>query len=563
MKKFLFAAFFLGLSLLLSAQSDLYEKHPAFPYRLTAEEQLLMHTLPVKASMNFTAAPQGPVSAVAEFQPMEGVIVAYPLGIPVNLVSQLSQITCVKVLVNNNNQMNSANSNFSQHGVNMSNVDFWIVPHDSYWTRDYGPWFVIDGNDQVGIIDFTYNRPWRPNDDAAMNAFASNLNCTLYAMPMVHTGGNYMVDGYGTAASTQLVLDENPSETATSIRQMAQEYLGVNQYFIIDDPMDDYIYHIDCWGKFLDVDKVLVAQVPTTDYRYNDYEAAAAVFANATTPWGNHYQVFRVFEPGSGWYATPYTNSLILNDHVFVPVAGSQWDDEAIEVYQQAMPGYTIVPITQVSDAVWENTDALHCRTHEIADRGMLYIKHYPLLGVQEIEEDVLLSADIRTLSGQPLVTDSVLAYYRINHGAWQNVPLASVGGSTFEASISGLNNLDTVDYYLFAKDQSGRRECHPYIGAADPHQFVVSKNQSAIANTQSQTSVLLYPNPAVDRIVIKGENLSEVKIHNSVGQLVNVYSLQDGTNTINCKDWPAAMYYLSIYTSNGEKISRKIVKVN
>ena len=244
MKKFLFAAFFLGLSLLLSAQSDLYEKHPAFPYRLTAEEQLLMHTLPVKASMNFTAAPQGPVSAVAEFQPMEGVIVAYPLGIPVNLVSQLSQITRVKVLVNNNNQMNSANSNFSQHGVNMSNVDFWIVPHDSYWTRDFGPWFVIDGNDQVGIIDFTYNRPQRPNDDAAMNAFASNLNCTLYAMPMVHTGGNYMVDGYGTAASTQLVLDENPSETATSIRQMAQEYLGVNQYFIIDDPMDDYIYHI-------------------------------------------------------------------------------------------------------------------------------------------------------------------------------------------------------------------------------------------------------------------------------------------------------------------------------
>ena len=548
---------------MLFAQSDLYDEHPAFPYGLTAEEQLLKHTLTEKAARNVTVAPLGPVSALAEFQPMMGVMIAYPLGIPVNFVAQLSQVTQVKVLVNSASQQNTASSNFSQHGVNMSNVEFWIIPHDSYWTRDYGPWFIIDGNDDVAVIDFTYNRPQREQDDASMQYVVQHLNMSMYAMPMIHTGGNYMVDGYGTAASTQLVIDENPSETVTSLRQMAQEYLGIDQYYFIDDPMHDYIYHIDCWGKYLGVDKVLVAQVPTSDYRYNDYEAAAAVFANATTPWGNHYKVYRVYEPSSGWQATPYTNSLILNDHVYVPQTGSQWDDEAIAVYEEAMPGYTIVPVMQVSNTPWENTDALHCRTHELADKGMLYIKHYPLLGVQEIEDDALLTADIKALSGQSLVTDSVLAYYRINHGAWQTVSLTSVGGSGFEASISGLQDLDTVDYYLFAKDQSGRRECHPYIGAADPHQFIVNKNQSAIAELQTQTSILLYPNPAVDRLVINGENLSEVKVYNSVGQLVSTYPLQDGTNTVNCKDWPAAIYYLSIYTSNGEKISRKIVKVN
>ena len=243
MKKISLVLLFLGLSLFVFSQSDLYDEHPTFPHRLTAEEQLLMHTLPAKALQQATEAPQGPVTAVAEFQPMEGVIIRYPLGIPVDFVVQLSQITQVKVVVGNDYLANSASSRFRQYGVNMSNVEFWNIPNDSYWTRDYGPWFIIDGNDQVGIVDFTYNRP-RPNDDAAMNYFASYLNCNMYAMPLEHTGGNYMCDGYGTAASTELVLNENTNESATSIRQIAHEYLGIDQYYFIQDPMHDYIYHI-------------------------------------------------------------------------------------------------------------------------------------------------------------------------------------------------------------------------------------------------------------------------------------------------------------------------------
>lgn len=547
---------------ILFAQSDLYDEHPAFPYRMTAEEQLLMHTLTEKAARNATVAPLGPVTALAEFQPMAGVMIAYPLGIPVSFVAQLSQVTQVKVLVNSTSQQNSATSNFSQHGVNMSNVEFWVIPHDSYWTRDYGPWFIIDGNDDVAVIDFTYNRPQRELDDASMQYVVQHLNMSMYAMPMIHTGGNYMVDGYGTAASTQLVIDENPSETIVSLRQMAQEYLGIDQYYFIEDPMHDYIYHIDCWGKYLGVDKVLVAQVPASDYRYNDYEAAAAVFANATTPWGNHYQVFRVYEPSSGWQATPYTNSLILNDHVYVPQTGSQWDDEAIAVYEEAMPGYTIVPVMQVSNTPWENTDALHCRTHELADKGMLYIKHYPMLGEQDLPDgSAILTADIKALSEQAFVSDSLLVFYRINNSVWQNTSLTSVGGSAFEATLTGLQNLDTVDYYIFAKDQSGRREHHPYIGAADPHRFVVNR-PDAISAHDAQTSILLYPNPAVDHFVVRGENLAQLKVYNAMGQLIAEYQLGQQINTFNCKEWPAGVYYLSVDLKNGTTVSKKLVKL-
>lgn len=76
-----------------------------------------------------------------------------------------------------------------------------------------------------------------------------------------------------------------------------QNYLGIDTYHVVPDPLGDYIKHIDCWGKFLDVDKVLIGQVPSSDPRYADYEAAADYFANQTSSYGTPFQVFRVYSP--------------------------------------------------------------------------------------------------------------------------------------------------------------------------------------------------------------------------------------------------------------------------
>ena len=38
--------------------------------------------------------------------------------------------------------------------VNMNNVEFVVGSTDSYWTRDYGPWWVVDGNGEIGCIVF-------------------------------------------------------------------------------------------------------------------------------------------------------------------------------------------------------------------------------------------------------------------------------------------------------------------------------------------------------------------------------------------------------------------------
>lgn len=433
---------------------------------LSAEEMKLPHD----NMKNFvpTDPPDHPVRMVGEYEQMQSVLVRYPFGIPTALIAEMSQHCNVTTLVASQNQQSTVNSIYQGSGVNMDNVDFIQAPTDSYWTRDYGPWFVIDGNGNFGVCDFPYNRP-RPNDDEVPVEVAAYLGIDLYGMPLEHTGGNWMCSGARQGASTDLVWEENPGLTQQDIQDLVDNYLGVEQYHVLPDPLGEYIKHIDCWGKFLGTNKVLIGSVLESDPRYDDFEFVADYFAGTISDWGVPYQVFRVYTPGD-YPFTPYTNSLILNKKVFVPITGSQHDADAIAVYEEAMPGYEVIGVMFDS---WENTDALHCRTKGIADIGMLHIKHMPLLGNVQIQDEYDIIATITTYSGAPLYPDSVLLYFKTD-GDFQSVQMTQQLGNSYKASIPFQAEGTQVSYYIHAADESGRNTNHPLPGAPDPHRFTV-----------------------------------------------------------------------------------------
>ncbi len=441
------------------------------PYKLThemtPEEELRKHE--IGRGFTPTDPPAPPVRTVAEFEEMQSVLIRYPFGIPMSLIVEMSQDCKVKTIVANSTQQQQVLTQYQSSGVDTANCEWLIAPTDSYWTRDYGPWFVVDGSYDVGISDFPYNRP-RPSDDNIPVLLSQQMGIPLYGMNMIHTGGNFMCDGMGIGASTDLVIEENPSMSEEELDTMAMHYLGLRKYHLLPDPLGEYIKHIDCWGKFLDVDKVLIGRVPATDWRYADFEAVANFFAMQTSSYGTQYQVYRVYTPGNYPY-TPYTNSLILNKKVFVPQTGSQWDDEAIVSYQEAMPGYEIVGVMHNT---WENTDALHCRAIGIADAGMLYVYHIPLLGNKNFKLSWDLEADIVPYSGAGVISDSLLCYYRLDDGEFQTVQLEHTAGYHYRATLPFALPGSEVSYYLRAADFSGRKKNHPYIGAPDPHRFTV-----------------------------------------------------------------------------------------
>ena len=242
------------------------------PIGFTPEEWENRHL--IKQMGSRTDPHPGPVRNIAEFEPMQGVLIRYPFGISTSVIREMAEDVIVYCLVSSGSQ-NSAYNSMNNANVNMDNVEFILGSTDSYWTRDYGPWWVVDGNGDIGVVDFTYNRP-RPNDNQAPYKVSEHLDVPYYSADFISAGGNYMTDGNGISASTQIAYTENdecgtndqssvPLPPCAYIDDIMDEYYGIDAYHVVADPNGEYIDHIDCWGKFLSPNRLLIREVLNRD----------------------------------------------------------------------------------------------------------------------------------------------------------------------------------------------------------------------------------------------------------------------------------------------------------
>ncbi len=467
MKSFLRTSLALFAMLPMLALAQINPSSQKLSHEMSSAEYQL--SLDFSRAFQQTDPPSGSVESIAEYEPMQAVIVRYPFGIPVELIKQMSEVVDVITIVSSSSAQNTVTSTYTNAGIDISKCKFLIAPSNSYWTRDYTGWFIAN-NDQIALVDFPYNRP-RPQDDEMPKHQAAFLNIPLYGMNVVQTGGNFMADGYGIAAQSHIAYTENPSISSGEVDKRMKDYLGITNLQVMQDPNGEYINHVDCWAKFLAPDKVLVRRVPTSHPQYAKIEAAAAHFAEMTNAWGTKFSVYRADTPGD----QPYSNSLILNDHVFVPSVGnSALDEAALAVYREAMPGYTVVGVKGLSSDPWLGTDALHCRTHEIADLGMLRITHKPLIGEVEAEQFVV---NARVVSFSKAAINNVTCYYRVDASAdapYTEAAMTAGENGNYSFEFPALADGAKVQYYITASDASPRTESYPYVGKAAPFNFVV-----------------------------------------------------------------------------------------
>ena len=493
---------------------------------------------PVRA-VNFveTAPPTGVPRFVAEFEPMQGVMIRYPLGIPTSLVTHFANNSHVYCIVSSTLQ-SQAEDDFINAGVNMDNVTFVNAKTDSYWIRDYGPWYIFEDKCPA-IVDNVYNRP-RSNDDNIPGVFANYWDIPMYGMNLLHTGGNMMQDGRGHGVSDNLVFKENNNDSIYVCSQM-RDYLGIDSYHVTIDPQGNYIAHVDCWGKYLAPDKILIAQLPESDQHYADYEKVADYFANAECCWGYPYKVYRVQEPGGSSLA-PYTNSLILNKTVYVPLGSqSSYNDAALAVYREAMPGYTIIGVKS-SKPRWGNTDALHCRTRGVMDFNMLFVDHRDVVcGDQPWQDSIAITSKFIAYSGKDLKKDSLLVYYSIDGGEYQVAHMMATGNSDeYVGYIKGYQIGSSVNYYVFGADESGHRYAQPVFAELEPHHFTI-EGHGATSVLRRVESDILY-----------------ITVFNAAGRrLLSV----DGSNTLHMETLPPGLYLVKVSYKDGRSVVRKMVR--
>ncbi len=447
-----------------------------------------------------TPAPSALVRQPAQWEPSTGVLIrfdGYDFGIPASMILDMSGDVIIYTLCTAIEQPDAYDYMFAA-GINMDNVQFILCTTNSVWTRDYGP-ISIFSDGSYGLVDHVYNRP-RPEDDAASYTVGTELGVPVYGTDLIASGGNFMSDGHGIAFSTDLILTENPTLTYEDVCQVMEDYLGITQYNVLPDISLEGIHHIDCWAKLLNEETILVKEVLPDHEDYASLEANVATLETLTNCYGRPYNIVRVF---CGQIiknsVAGYTNSLILNDKVYVPMYEKDEDEDAAALasYAAAMPGYEVLGFP----GAFLTDDAIHCRVLEIHDAGMLVIDADPVQDLEDNSGDYAVTILVDDRSETGLVTGSPVLYWRLA-GETPFNPVAMVAGAqpdTYTGDIPKQADEVDVEYYVHAEDNSGRTVTRP-IGAPE---VVYSFNTGVSSTTTgSETPAMAfslkqnYPNP-------------------------------------------------------------------
>lgn len=478
----------------------------------------------------FTTPPNVSVRTMAEWEEIEALTITWSTSYGITEEVILGQIVehavseCDVVIICDD--QNSVANYLTGIGVSTANVSFIETNFDNIWMRDYGQNTVYKNDVEERIlVDWIYNRN-RPNDDLVPEYIADFLDIDMYnttepPYDLMATGGNFMSDGMGTAFSSKLIEDENsggyawngpagdvfyPNHSLTDIENILQQFMGIDNYIIMETLPYDGIHHIDMHMKLLDEETILMAEYPNGVADGPQIEANLLyVLNNYNSAFGTDYKVVRIPSPPSsggyypdnnGYYRT-YTNSVFVNNTVLVPFYREEYDTIAQRIYENALPGYTIVGIDVDDNGtnLISYSGAIHCITHSVGVDEPLLIQHQSLQDTTVLS-NYTVSANIQHTSG----ISSANVYFTTDLNAGYSSPIAmnNTSGTTWEGNIPGtIQSGSTVYYYIEATANNGKMVNRPLPAPDGYFDFKVSGNSSTQIFNLSAINLDVFPNPA------------------------------------------------------------------
>lgn len=535
-----------------------------------------------------TTAPQAnAVRTLAEWEELQAVVITWAgySSILTEIVRHAKE-ECEVIIVCSNDAV--VKNTLGGAGVDWStNVSFIEDDFNSVWVRDYGPNSIyINDVETLAFVDWIYNRP-RPKDDVVPEVIADFLGIDNYCTTnvptdLVHTGGNFMADGLGTAFSSKLVLEENDAtnqwgtsnHSEEQVEEIMEDFMGITAYPKMVVLPYDAIHHIDMHMKLLDEERLLVGQYPDGVADGPQIEANIQfVLNNYTTPYGDPYEVIRIpMPPDNGAYPDvnwadyrTYANAIFLNNTILVPTYEEQYDTTALRIWEESMPGYNVVGID--CNQIIPASGALHCITKEVGVNEPLWITHKKVKTACSIE-DTEVTAQIKHISG----IASSKVYYSVDQINWSFSEMSDNEDDTFTALLPPFVADTEVYYYIESEANDGKSITRPLPGADGAWSFLVeectvSAQQLKSDNTNLET---IFPNPASAITCIPVNN--NIAVEGTIGvidilgrQIETVFKgvIPSGESKyfIDAANYTAGTYFVRLKTKNEIQIQKLIIK--
>ncbi len=548
-------------------------QNTGLPNYMTEEEKKIGNDYISFPQVSFIP-PSTPVRTMAEWEELDGIILTWTSYQTLlrQIVDAAQEEGMVWIICSDSN---SVKSYLQSGGVPLYNISYIIASFNSVWSRDYGPWctYTLSG-DTLGFVDFKYNRP-RPQDDIIPGVLASKWNIPLYQTisgpdSLAHTGGNFMVDGFGTSFRSKLTELENQWHTTAHIDSILYRYCGIQIGRSISMTVLPYdgIHHIDMHMKLLNEETLLVGEYPSGVADGPQIEANIQYIQNNYADcYGRPYKIVRIpmppdadgnYPPASDYLT--YTNSLIVNKTVLVPIYGRPQDTTALGIYRENMPGYNVMGFNCLD--IIPASGAIHCITKEIGTRNPVLIYHAKLQNTSDTVNNYPVLANIKNKYG----IDSAYVFWTTDTSqSYSRLIMTNTGGQNWSSAIPHQSSGKTVYYYIYTKTSNGKYFSKPITAPLGNLQFNVMNTTGITGNTQSVpknfTLYQNFPNPFNPSTKIKfdlpasgGIEKRNVRltVYNVLGEEITVLvnsDLKPGTYEyeFNTSNLPSGIYFYTI----------------
>lgn len=341
----------------------------------------------------------------AEWEPHEGTWLQWPRNKVepgyemkqehtwLKMVAALYQHETVHIITCDERQRDHVAYQLDYFGIGPNGIEHHIIAADDVWARDNGPIFVINSQNDLVITDWTFNG-WGERFDHELDnqvpaAIGEMLDIPVVEPPLILEGGAVEVNGRGTFMATRSsIMDtyRNPGKSPTEIEAILSQYLGVHHFIWLTgagrgecekwgDTTDS---HIDIVARFTNESTILYNWTDDkSDPRYGMFAKHLEELKEATTEAGQAPTLVPLPAPKDGVYQVAkdslwrksrytdaaYSNYLVANGVVLVPVFGNVFDDRAKKIIGEHFPDREIVAIDAVS--LTEDGGAIHCVTQQ------------------------------------------------------------------------------------------------------------------------------------------------------------------------------------------------------
>jgi agmatine deiminase len=295
------------------------------------------------------------------------------------IVRHLSHVEKVKILIADHDAEQKARKIIEKLGAQLAAVEFFRIPTDRSWTRDYCPIFVQNGKKRV-LLNWRFNG-WAKysnaqRDDAITSKLAPKLKLPLVTPKwrgerVVLEGGSIDVNGAGAILTTEECLlspvqARNPKLSRQDIEVVLRQYLGAPTTLWLKNGIagDDTHGHVDDLARFTDARTVVIASEDRKDdANYEPLKENLGLLRKM-----RNFRVETLPMPDPVYFdgqrlPASYANFYIANGLVLVPTFNDPKDRLALNKLAQLFPNRKVVGIAATDLVLGLGT--LHCMTQQ------------------------------------------------------------------------------------------------------------------------------------------------------------------------------------------------------